>query len=308
MTEELAKERGLVIDRAGFEEKFRAHQELSRTASAGMFKGGLADGGEETTALHSATHIMLAGLRKVLGDHVHQAGSNITPERLRFDFTHSAKMNPEEIKAVEEYVNSAITSGFDTAITEESKDQARERGVEGSFWEKYPDIVKVYTMKWNDGTIYSQELCGGPHVPSSKDMGVFKIMKEEASSAWVRRIKAVLEKIKTPAIELVFFSMASLCPTDLSQNPLQHHMVNWNIQVFHRRLGAHETSWNPLITFCIRDGMPHSPVGELCILWILAILYDDRLGIIIRENYARAFIFQAFHLKRKISTSIIGDE
>ena len=112
-----------------------------------MFKGGLADGGEETTALHSATHIMLAGLRKVLGNHVHQAGSNITLERLRFYFTHSAKMNPEEIKAVEDYVNSAIASGFDTAITEESKDQARERGVEGSFWEKYPDIVKVYTMK-----------------------------------------------------------------------------------------------------------------------------------------------------------------
>lgn len=195
MTEELAKERWMTVDRRGFEEKFRAHQELSRTASAGMFKGGLADGGEETTALHSATHIMLAGLRKVLGDHVHQAGSNITPERLRFDFTHSAKMNPEEIKAVEDYVNSAIASGFDTAITEESKDQARERGVEGSFWEKYPDIVKVYTMKWNDGTIYSQELCGGPHVPSSHNMGTFKIIKEEASSAWVRRIKAVLEKI-----------------------------------------------------------------------------------------------------------------
>ena len=179
----------------GFNAEFEGHQELSRTASAGMFKGGLADGGEETTALHSATHIMLAGLRKVLGDHVHQAGSNITPERLRFDFTHSAKMNPEEIKAVEDYVNSAIASGFDTAITEESKDQARERGVEGSFWEKYPDIVKVYTMKWNDGTIYSQELCGGPHVPSSHNMGTFKIIKEEASSAWVRRIKAVLEKI-----------------------------------------------------------------------------------------------------------------
>ena len=131
----------------GFNAEFEGHQELSRTASAGMFKGGLADGGEETTALHSATHIMLAGLRKVLGNHVHQAGSNITLERLRFDFTHSAKMNSEEIKAVENYVNSAIASGFDTAITEEPKDQARERGVEGSFWEKYPDIVKVYTMK-----------------------------------------------------------------------------------------------------------------------------------------------------------------
>lgn len=147
MTEELAKERGMVVDRQGFEEKFRAHQELSRTASAGMFKGGLADGGEETTALHSATHIMLAGLRKVLGEHVHQAGSNITPERLRFDFTHSSKMTPEEIKDVEDYVNSAIASGFETIISEEPKNQARERGVEGSFWEKYPDIVKVYTMK-----------------------------------------------------------------------------------------------------------------------------------------------------------------
>ena len=103
-------------------------------------------------------------------------------------------MTLEEIKAVEDYVNNTITSWFDTIITEESKDQARERGVEGSFWEKYPDIVKVYTMKGSDGTIYSQELCGGPHVPTSKDMGIFKIIKEEASSAWVRRIKAVLEK------------------------------------------------------------------------------------------------------------------
>lgn len=194
MTVELARERGLTVDTEGFKIAFEKHQELSRTASEGKFKGGLADQSGETTALHSATHLMLAGLRKVLGEHVHQAGSNITTERLRFDFTHGEKVTPTELKAVEDYVNEAIRSGLTVTITEMPKQEARDAGVEGSFWEKYPDVVKVYNMVGGNGVVYSRELCGGPHVENSQTMGRFKIVKEEASSAGVRRIKAVLEK------------------------------------------------------------------------------------------------------------------
>ncbi|MBP9812149.1 alanine--tRNA ligase [Candidatus Gracilibacteria bacterium] len=177
-----------------FAESAKAHADLSRTAAAGKFAGGLADHSDETTALHSTCHLMLAGLRKVLGAHVHQAGSNITAERLRFDFSHPEKMTPEQITAVEAYVNTAITSGITVTVSNMDKNEAKESGVEGSFWEKYPDIVKVYSMVGADGVAYSRELCGGPHVENSKDMGTFKIIKEESSSAGVRRIKAVLEK------------------------------------------------------------------------------------------------------------------
>jgi alanyl-tRNA synthetase len=193
MTIEIAKEKGFTVDSEGFKEKFKAHQELSRTASAGMFKGGLADQSEKTTALHSACHLMLAGLRKVLGSHVAQAGSNITEERLRFDFTHGEKMTPEQIQAVEAFVNEAIGSELIVQMQEEDKEAAKNRGVCGSFWEKYPDTVKVYKMVGSsNGIVYSEELCGGPHVENSKEMGVFKIQKEESSSSGVRRIKAVL--------------------------------------------------------------------------------------------------------------------
>lgn len=137
---------------------------------------------------------MLAGLRKVLGDHVAQAGSNITAERLRFDFTHSEKMTPEQLKAVEDYVNAAIESRATMVMTEVAKEEAKATGVTGSFWEKYSDIVKVYTMTGPDGTVWTRELCGGPHVAATEGMGHFHIVKEEASSAGVRRIKAVLEK------------------------------------------------------------------------------------------------------------------
>lgn len=137
---------------------------------------------------------MLAGLRKVLGDHVHQAGSNITSERLRFDFTHGEKVTPEQLKAVEDYVNEAISARSTMIMTEMDKAEAQRTGVSGSFWEKYPDTVKVYTMTGANGTVYTRELCGGPHVETSEGMGVFKIQKEEASSAGVRRIKAILVK------------------------------------------------------------------------------------------------------------------
>ncbi len=178
----------------GFNRKFKEHQELSRTAAAGKFKWGLADDGAETTALHSACHLMLEWLRQILGTHVHQAGSNITAERLRFDFTHPEKMTPEQIAKVEEFVNKGISSDLTVTISNMDKKEAQEAWVSGSFWEKYPDIVKVYSMVGADGVVYSRELCGGPHVETSKDMGKFKIVKEESSSAGVRRIKAVLDK------------------------------------------------------------------------------------------------------------------
>ena len=136
---------------------------------------------------------MLAGLRKVLGDHVFQKGSNITAERLRFDFSHEEKVTREQLDEVEEFVNRAIAANMNVSIEEMPKEEAMDRGVVGSFWEKYPDVVKVYTMK-SDEEVYSIELCGGPHVESSESMGRFKIKKEEASSRGVRRIKAVLIK------------------------------------------------------------------------------------------------------------------
>ena len=199
LTQELAKEKGMTIDMEAFEKAREEHAASSRTASAGKFKGGLADTSRETTALHSACHIMLAAMRKVVGDHVHQAGSNITAERLRFDFTHKDKITDEQVKEIEMYVNAAIQHGFATTITKMPKTQAQAEGVEGSFWEKYPDEVTVYTMQGSDGTVYSRELCGGPHVATSADMQhadgtlkKFAIAKQEAVSAGVRRIKAVL--------------------------------------------------------------------------------------------------------------------
>lgn len=196
MTEELAYEQGVTIDREAFQAEFKKHQDLSRTASAGKFKGGLADHSAKVTAYHTATHLMLAGLRKELGDGIHQAGSNITEERTRFDFTYPEKVSREVLDRVEEYVNTAITAGASVQTTVMDKDVARAEGVEGSFWEKYPDKVTVYQVAAPDGTVYSRELCGGPHVVTTADIasfGKFKIIKEEASSAGVRRVKAILE-------------------------------------------------------------------------------------------------------------------
>jgi len=196
MTEELARERGIEIDRTAFTTLMKEHQEKSRLGAAQKFKGGLADTGAETTMLHTATHLLLAGLRKYLGDHVHQAGSNITAERTRFDFTHTEKVPRDVLDKVEAYVNEAIEKEARVTIEKMPKEKARAQGVEGSFWEKYPDVVNVYTIKANDGTLYSQELCGGPHVENTatiRNTGKrFKIIKEEASSAGVRRIRAVL--------------------------------------------------------------------------------------------------------------------
>ncbi|MEK7593601.1 MAG: alanine--tRNA ligase [Patescibacteria group bacterium] len=191
---ELAKERGITVDERGFREEIKKHQELSRAGAEQKFRGGLADTSEKTVMLHTSTHLMLAGLRKYLGEHVHQAGSNITTERTRFDFTHPEKVPREILDKVEMYVNEAIGKGCAVSIEQIPKEEAQKRGVEGSFWEKYPDVVNVYMVKAPDGAVYSQELCGGPHVENTRNiLGRFKIMKEEASSAGVRRIKAVLE-------------------------------------------------------------------------------------------------------------------
>lgn len=194
------RERGLTIDekklRIKFNDRFQKHQDLSRTAAAGKFKGGLGGDSPKITAYHTATHLMLAALRKELGDNVHQAGSNITEERTRFDFTYPEKVSREVLNRVENYVNEAIAAKALVTITVMGKDEAKAEGVEGSFWEKYPDKVNVYQVKSED-KIYSQELCGGPHVTNTSEIGIFgkfKIIKEEASSAGVRRVKGVFEK------------------------------------------------------------------------------------------------------------------
>lgn len=193
MTVELAEEQNLKVDEAGFDVAFKAHQALSKKGAEQKFAGGLAEHTEMTTKYHTATHLMLAGLREVLGDHVHQMGSNITGERARFDFSHEGSMTPEEKAAVETYVNDAIAANAKQVLEEMDKDEAQAQGVEGSFWEKYPDVVKVYGFKDDTGKIWTRELCGGPHVESTGDMGTFKIKKEQSSSRGVRRIKAILK-------------------------------------------------------------------------------------------------------------------
>ncbi|MBX2866847.1 alanine--tRNA ligase [Candidatus Kaiserbacteria bacterium] len=195
LTEELAVQRGHVVDMEGFKEEMKKHQEASRAGAAEKFAGGLADHSEKVVQYHTATHLLLAGLRKELGDDVHQAGSNITGERLRFDFTHPEKVSAEVLEKVEEYVNTAIKAGASVSTQTMTKTDAEsDPTVEGSFWDKYPDEVKVYTVKDEAGNVYSRELCGGPHVENTGIIdGTFKIVKESSSSAGVRRIKAILE-------------------------------------------------------------------------------------------------------------------
>jgi len=190
--EELAKEKSLTVDAAAFAKELEKHQKLSRTASAGMFKGGLADASEATVKYHTAAHLLLAALRKVLGEQVIQKGSNITAERLRFDFAHPGKMSDEEKQKVEELVNGAIKQDLPVTGEELTLDQARTKGAHGIFDAKYGEKVTVYTI--GDETLcFSKEICGGPHVEHTGILGHFKIQKEESSSAGVRRIKAILE-------------------------------------------------------------------------------------------------------------------
>ena len=195
LTVEIAKERGMTVALDEFKKFMDQHRELSRAGSEQKFKGGLADHGDKVVMYHTATHLLLAGLRKELGAGVHQAGSNITNERLRFDFTHEEKVPDDVLRRVEQFVNSAIQNNAKVSIDTIAKTEAeKDPTIEGSFWERYPDQVKVYTIAGSDGSVYSRELCGGPHVEeTSLITGTFKIQKEESSSRGVRRIKAILE-------------------------------------------------------------------------------------------------------------------
>jgi alanyl-tRNA synthetase len=188
LTEELAREHGMSVDRAGFDEAFAKHQELSKAGAEKVFKGGLADNSEMTTRLHTATHLLHTALRKVLGDHVAQKGSNITVERLRFDFVHTAPMSEEEVRKVEAIVNEQIRRDLPVSMQTMTIEEARAAGAIALFGEKYGEKVKVYTV--GD---FSKEVCGGPHVERTGLLGKFTIQKEQSSSAGVRRIRAVLE-------------------------------------------------------------------------------------------------------------------
>ncbi len=189
ITEELGREHGMTVDREGFEKAFEKHQELSKKGAEKTFKGGLADQSERTTALHTATHLLHRALRMVLGEHVRQKGSNITPERLRFDFVHPDKVTPEQISEVEGIVNDVIRRDLPITMETMSLEEAKEAGAIAFFESKYGEQVKVYSV--GD---FSKEVCGGPHVEHSGELGRFKITKEQSSSAGVRRIRAVLEQ------------------------------------------------------------------------------------------------------------------
>ncbi|MBD5559574.1 MAG: alanine--tRNA ligase [Clostridia bacterium] len=187
-TLELAEERGIKVDMDGFSKAFAHHQELSHAGAEQRFAGGLADTSEQTAKLHTATHLLLAGLRHFLSDDINQKGSNITAERLRVDFNFPRKVEKDELKQVEDYVNEAIAAAIPVEMEEMPLEEARERGAVGVFDSKYGEVVKVYTVPG-----YSMEICGGPHAANTADLGHFKIKKEQSSSSGVRRIKAVLE-------------------------------------------------------------------------------------------------------------------
>jgi alanyl-tRNA synthetase len=187
ITEELAKDKGLTVDRAGFDAAFVSHQQKSQAGAEQKFKGGLHDHLDETTRLHTATHLLQAALRRVLGEGVFQRGSNITAERLRFDFSFGRPMTSDEISETEKIVNDVIKAEIDIVLEEMSVEEAKNKGALGVFESKYGEIVKVYTIGG-----FSKEICGGPHAKNTRELGVFKIEKEQSSSSGVRRIRAVL--------------------------------------------------------------------------------------------------------------------
>lgn len=195
LSSEIAKEKNISIDNIAIEQfnnLVREHQEKSRTASAGMFKGGLADNKTETTRLHTVAHLLLAALRQILGPEINQKGSNITEERLRFDFNYPEKLTPEQILEVENFVNEKIKEDLPVTMEEMSVDEAKKTGATGVFDDRYGDKVKVYNIGSQDAVV-SREICGGPHVERVGELGHFKITKEQSSSAGIRRIKAILE-------------------------------------------------------------------------------------------------------------------
>ena len=183
----------MLIDLESYHDEFAKHQEISRTSAAGKFKGGLADTSYETTKLHTANHLLLAALRQVLGNDVHQRGSNITVERIRLDFSYPQKVTEEQQKEVEDLVNQKIQEELDMVKQEMPKQEAINIGAEMEFGVKYGDMVLVYSAKDKEGNVFSKEFCGGPHVKNTSELGKFKIIKEESVSSGVRRIRAVLE-------------------------------------------------------------------------------------------------------------------
>jgi alanyl-tRNA synthetase len=193
VTLDLAREKGFAVDEKGFQEEFKRHQEVSRAGLEKKFRGGLADTKEETVRLHTANHLLLAALRQVLGNHVHQRGSNITSERIRLDFSHPQKATSEELQRVEELVNEKIQEGLGMIKREMPKEEAQKLGAEMEFGVKYGDIVSVYFAEDEKGNIFSKEFCGGPNVKNTKELGRFRIVKEEAVAAGVRRLRAVVE-------------------------------------------------------------------------------------------------------------------
>ena len=193
LTEELALEKGISIDRADFDKKMKEHQKLSQTSSAGMFKGGLADHNEKTIRLHTAHHLLLAGLQSVVGRNIKQRGSNINEERLRIDFLCDHKLSDEEKKKVEDWVNDKINRKLEVVRKEMPREEAEKLGAEMEFGTKYPDVVSVYFILDENGEAISKEFCGGPHVSNTKELGHFKIQKEEAVASGIRRIKAILD-------------------------------------------------------------------------------------------------------------------
>jgi alanyl-tRNA synthetase len=192
MTIELADEKGLKVDLEEYNEEFKRHQDLSRTSTQGIFKSGLADNSELTKKLHTATHLLNEALRKVLSKDIKQKGSNITPERLRFDFNFSRKLTDQELKKVENEVNRVIKLKLPVKREEIPLEDALNSGAQAEFGAKYPELVSVYTIG-NEKDFYSKEICTGPHVSNTSELGKFKIIKEESVAAGIRRIKAVLE-------------------------------------------------------------------------------------------------------------------
>jgi len=192
LTEELAQEKGIIINRAAFDIQMKMHQDASRAGAEGKFKGGLANTSEITTKLHTAHHLLLKALQEVVSVDIHQKGSNITEERLRLDFNFDRKLTPQEINAIENLVNEKIKENLIVTKKEMPLEEAKALGAEMEFGTKYPDIVSVYMIHDNADRVFSQEFCGGPHVTHTGDLGHFNIIKEEASSAGVRRIKATL--------------------------------------------------------------------------------------------------------------------
>ena len=195
MTQELADEKNLKVDLEDYNSEFKRHQDLSRTASSGMFKSGLADDSEATRKLHTATHLLNEALRQVLSKDIKQKGSNITPERLRFDFNFPRKLTNEEIKKIESWVNERIKENLQVIRSEVPLEQAIKSGAQSEFGMKYPELVSVYTIvdRKNPEKYHSKEICTGPHVSNTKEIGKFRIIKEESSAAGIRRIKAVVE-------------------------------------------------------------------------------------------------------------------